>query len=59
MLWRLLALAGVLIVLALLRRVPVVGALGNYAVLWAGIGAIVLVFIRRGDAGPVAAPAPA
>jgi hypothetical protein len=59
LLWRLLAFAGVLLVLALLRRVPVVGALANYAVWWAGIGAIVLVFIRRGDAGPVASPSPA
>jgi cytoskeletal protein CcmA (bactofilin family) len=59
MLWRLLAFAGVVILLALLRRVPIVGALANYVVWWAGIGAIVLVFIRRGDPGPVAAPAPA
>jgi cytoskeletal protein CcmA (bactofilin family) len=58
-LWRLLALAGVLIALALVRRVPIVGPLANYLVWWAGIGAIVLVFIRRGDPGPVAAPSPA
>jgi cytoskeletal protein CcmA (bactofilin family) len=59
MLWRLLTFAGVLLVLGLLRRAPVIGAVANYVVWWAGIGALVLVFIRRGDPGPVAAPSPA
>jgi len=59
MLWRLLALAAVLIALVLVRRVPLVGPLAILLVWWAGIGALVLAVIRRGDPGPVAAPSPA
>jgi len=58
MLWRLLTFAGILILLAFARRVPVLGAVVNYVIWWAGIGAIVLVSIRRGNPVPATATSP-